>query len=227
MNGCWGALRVVKGWPAIFWLLVVLPSSLLWAEERESLPRQISPAGVAELSVASHPFILIDAIGEDSPASGGDLRRVYYVLGPSIRASVDAVIQDRNSGFQSQRLTGTPLDWSELNLPIGKPVLPTEPLTISARELAQAIADEVDIQLVDLRGSSIEDPLPSISPRALRLFPHEFEEALSELSKRRWLVLIDDGHGLARIFAQDAFSRGYLLTTVLEGGYPAWIADEH
>lgn len=199
---------------------------LAWGATDDDRPaRLVSPAAAHDDVLAGRPILFIDAASESPPPPQIEVKRLYYTNSLSTRAATDAVRRDQNQGLPAQRLTGTPLDWVELGLTFA-PELPTKPAVINARALAEAIADEVDMQIVDLRGAADNIDTSSVSANALRLLPHEFEAALPEVSRRRWLVLVDDGHGIANAFADLAFSRGYALVTVLEGGYPAWVANE-
>lgn len=206
-------------------LLLGNASGLAWGTTDKDRPaRLVSPAAAHDDVLAGRPILFIDAASE-SPPPQAEVKRVYYTNSLSIRAATDAVRRDHSQGLPAQRLTGTPLDWVERGLTFA-PELPAKPAVITARALSEAIADEVDVQIVDLRGGANDVGTSSVSANALRLLPHEFEAALPELSRRRWLVLVDDGHGVASAFADLAFARGYVLVAVLEGGYPAWIANE-
>ena len=199
---------------------------LAWGATDEDRPvRLVSPAAAHDGVLAGRPTLFIDAASESPPPPQAEVKRVYYINSLSIRAATDAVRRDQNQGVPAQRLTGTPLDWVELGLPFATE-LPARPAVITVRALSEAIADQVDVQIVDLRGAADDVGTSSVSTNALRLLPHEFEAALPEMSRRRWLVLVDDGHGVAHAFADLAFARGYVLVAVLEGGYPAWIANE-
>lgn len=186
----------------------------------------VSPAAVHDDAVAGRPFLLIEVEVDSLPPPDSEINRVYYSRSMSIREATNAVRRDQSQGLSAQRLVGTPLEWAESGLEFNSPILPSEPLAIGAEELRKAIADEVDVQIVDLRGAADEVETASVSQDALRLMPHEFEEALAELSRRRWLVLVDDGYGVAKVFADLAFAQGFVLVAVLEGGYPAWVEAE-
>lgn len=196
------------------------------ATDSERPSRLVSPTVVHDDVLAGRPLLFIDAAAASPPQSGPEVRRVYYTRSPSTRAATEAVRRDQNQGLPAQRLTGTPVDWAELGLALDLSILESGHSVITPRELAEALADEVDVQIVDLRGAADDVGTSSVSADALRLLPHEFESALPELSRRRWLVLVDDGHGVANAFADLAFARGYVLVAVLEGGYPAWIKTE-
>lgn len=184
---------------------------------------RVSPEEFLVLARSGEPAVLVHLDGKNSiPPVDESVVRVYYTLTPSTRIAADAVLRDGASAARSYRLTGTPLDWEEMHIPLPER-LAAGPQSISPAVLASAIADEADLQLVDLRGPASGADAPSIGP-ARRLLPHEFDEALPQFSKRRWLVLVDDGHGAAEAWAHEAFSRGYRLVAVLQGGYPAWVA---
>lgn len=214
------------------------------------LPLDITPEGVLALQKeGTVPVELINAdrFSREAQTIPSETRRVYYTTGISIRASRDAVLRDRQqqgnrmvpSGMTpsiqpSQRLTGTPLDWRQMALPVDREVFTERPRSLTPRALSEAIKDGVDIQIVDLRPRPPLPPDPSSVqatasaslsfPQTLNLFPHQLTEAAPELSKNRWLVLIDDGDGIAVQLAEQLFNQGFLLVGFLEGGYPAWVA---
>jgi len=128
-------------------------------------------------------------------------------------------LRDRNAtagtGRISQRLTGTPVDWTRLGL------------RITPRTLSEAINDEAGLQILDVRGPASADAaenLRSPFPDARRLLPHEAEALLPKLSKLRWIVVVDDGHRAAEPLADYIFKQGYPLVAILDGGYAAWIS---
>lgn len=188
-----------------------------------ALKYRISPEEFIALANSGETVVLVNADEKGrKPRVEQGVTRVYYTLTPSARAAADAVLHDTASAARSYMLMGTPVDWEEMHIPLPER-LASKPLSISAATLAQAIADEAGLQLVDLRGTAQDEHAPTIGP-ARRLLPHQFEAALPQFSKRRWLVLVDDGHGDADALAHEAFSGGHRLVAVLQGGYPAWVA---
>jgi len=140
-------------------------------------------------------------------------------------------LRDRNAtagtGRISQRLTGTPVDWTRLGLRFAMDPLPKAPLRITPRTLSEAINDEAGLQILDVRGPASADAaenLRSPFPDARRLLPHEAEALLPKLSKLRWIVVVDDGHRAAEPLADYIFKQGYPLVAILDGGYAAWIS---
>ncbi|MDD5412885.1 MAG: hypothetical protein PHF31_16020 [Methylobacter sp.] len=104
-----------------------------------------------------------------------------------------------------------------------KSPLPTKPQPITPRQLSEAIKDNIDLQIIDFRpvtpGVSETTPFP----QALRWMPHEALSNLPKLSKERWMVLIGIGSEDVQPIAFEFFQKGYVLTTFLDGGYPAWV----
>lgn len=200
----------------------------------QQLTEQITPEGVAALISANTPFILINADDPESqvPSSPGPARLIYYSTTPSIRSVQNRINQDRQSkptGFvdviklTSQRLTGTPLEWQRLGLTFFKNPVPTAPQLITPRQLSEAKKDNVDIQIIDLRQFSPGEKIVTPFPQAFRWLPHEVQNNLAKLSKEKWIVLIGYNNVGTQIIASELFQKGYLLTTVLDGGYPAWV----
>lgn len=200
------------------------------------LPLEISPEGVQALTAGNVPFLLVDADAPDPQpsASAGPVRLIYYTTTLSFRSAQSRAVQDRKGRvmaspdsmpFGSQRLIGTPLDWHRLGLRFLLNPLPAQPLQVTPRQLSEAIKDGVDLQIIDLRPvpPTVEAEAESPFPQALRLLPHQVEAYRPKLSKQRWIVLIDDGNRVAQPIAEQLFQQGYLLTTILDGGYPAWV----
>jgi rhodanese-related sulfurtransferase len=216
-------------------------ASSLQASDRapDFLPLEITPEGV--LALQKEGAVQLELINADKPpreaqAVPSELRHVYYTTDISIRAARNAVLRDRQqqgnratpSTQPSQRLTGTPLDWRRLALPVDREAFAEKRRSLTPRALSEAIKDGVDLQIIDLRPRPPPPPesssTPESFPKALNLFPHQLTEAVPELSKSRWLVLIDDGDGIAVQLAEQLFNQGFLLVGFLEGGYPAWVA---
>lgn len=198
----------------------------------EKVPDAITPESVNELIKKNTPFILVKADEPVRPGqSTGPIRTIYYSASPSYRAAQVRVNQDRHTDPNSkvplvkpdsQRLTGTPVEWQRLKLPVQPNVTPEKFSKISPKQLSEAIKDSVDLQVIDLRP---ESPFPgdaSPFPNALRWLPHEAIQNIPKLSKEKWVVLVGAGSEDARPIAFELFQKGYVLTAMLEGGYPAW-----
>jgi len=198
------------------------------------LPEAITPEGVGALSNGNTPYLLINA--DDSNfqhlTSPGPIRLIYYSTTPSFRSAQKLVRQDRQSKLtgmsdstklESQRLTGTPLEWQRLGLTFFKSPLPTKPQPITPRQLSEAIKDNVDLQIIDFRPTMPGVTEATPFPQALRWMPHEALNNLPKLSKEKWMVLIGIGSEDVQPIAFEYFQKGYVLTTVLDGGYPAWV----
>ncbi len=221
------------------------PSDVSSSRATDFFPLEITPEGVLVLQGAESPsFELINAdkISSSAEMPPSEPRRIYYTTGISIRAAREAVLRDRRqqgnritpSVQPSQRLIGTPLDWKSLGLPVDREAFREKGRAITPRALSEAIKDGVDMQVIDLRPRPPRPPRPpdnaataseiSPFPQALNLFPHQLNEAVAEFSRNRWLVLIDDGDGMAKQLAEQLFHQGFFLAGFLEGGYPAWVA---
>lgn len=196
-------------------------------------PLEISPEGVQKLGATNTPFVLLDADERDTSRSAANapIRRIYYTLGPWSRSAQNKVQQDRkaNAGanpeaekFASQRLAGTPLDWVNVGLKFDRSPLPSRPLSISPKQLGDAIKDGVDLQIIDLRPVDAGSEA-SLVPGARRVLPHQLDNDPGLLAKQRWIVLVDAGNRVAQPFADRLFAKGYVLIAVLDGGYPAWV----
>lgn len=158
------------------------------------LPLDITLEGV--LALQKEGVVLLELINADKPPREAktipsEIRRIYYTTGISIRAARNAVLRDRQqqgnriilSVQPSQRLTGTPLDWKPLALPVDREAFSEKPRALTPRALSEAIKDGVDIQIVDLRprpplspdASSTQANAPEFFsfPQTLNLFPHQ------------------------------------------------------
>lgn len=188
----------------------------------------ISPEAVRKLQNSKVPLVLLDAqAAVDNPASrdagSSQLLIVYYSRSPSARTAVRAAQEAARSGARDSRwLAGTPLDWQREQLAITEPT-PSEALQLDPKELAVAIKDGADLQLLDIRGREQFDQ--GHLPGAQHQMPHELDAALAKLSKARWTILIDDGNRLAEPMARELYRKGYVLAGWLAGGYPAWAAE--
>jgi hypothetical protein len=200
------------------------------------IPEEITPDGMALLIRDKIPFLLINAgdVNLQIPSSPGPTRLIYYTTAPSSRAAQKLVSQDRASkptGFPdaikliSQRLTGTPLEWKRLGLTFLNDPIPTQPQLITPRQLSEAIKDNVDLQIVDLRPVDPKVNEAPAFPTAFRWMPHEVLGNLAKLSKEKWIVLVGYSNEGVRPIAWELFQKGYLLTTILDGGYPAWVSS--
>jgi hypothetical protein len=101
--------------------------------------------------------------------------------------------------------------------------MPTKPQSITPRQLSEAIKDDVDLQIIDFRPLTLGISEITPFPNALRWMPHEALDNLSKLSKEKWIVLIGMSSDVIQPLAFEFFQKGYVLTTVLDGGYPAWV----
>lgn len=195
-----------------------------------SIPIQITPESVKALIDNKSSFILINA-DEEIPKQLDQttgISKIYYSLGISKTNAIKAVSQDRLlKKVQSQVLVGTPLTWQHLNIPFSQNVIPREVLKVSPKVLSDAIKDNEDILIIDLRDNSTQKDIKNnlFMGNSIHLLPHQVKEELKNISKLRWTVLVDDGYGVARVQAEELRNAGYVLVGVLDGGYPAWAKD--
>lgn len=201
----------------------------------QQLPEEITPEAVVALVTEKMSFLLINA---DKPypenlTSPGPTRLIYYTTTPSYRSAQHRMRQDRANKptslldvikSNSQRLTGSPMEWQRLNLNFLKSPYPTAAQTITPKQLSEAIKDGVDMQVIDLRPLQPGDNNLSPFPNALRWMPDQVLNNLDKLSKEKWTVLVGFNNHLTQFIAPELFNKGYLLTVVLDGGYPAWVA---
>jgi rhodanese-related sulfurtransferase len=202
--------------------------------DTQQIPEEITPEGVVALIRENTPFLLINADDTNFqiPSSPGPARLIYYTTTPSFRSAQELVTKDRQSKptsfldaikLNSQRLTGTPLEWQRLDLTFLNEPIFMQPLLVSPRQLSEAIKDGVDLQVIDVRSVTPGVSEASSFPRVFRWMPHEVLENLSKLSKEKWTVLIGYTSEDVQPIAWELFEKGYLLTAILDGGYPAWV----
>lgn len=192
----------------------------------QALPLDITPEGVVELLKSGTPLYLVDVDRQEElkalPAGG---RIVYYSSSPAFGHVRAAVLRARSKqpAAASQRLTGTPLEWRALKLPVGDPLDPQEPMAISPRLLAQALRDGTDVLVLDVRGSANSPGAAQTFSGALALLPDQVVARSEEFPKRGWVVVLDDGGSLSLRLAKSLKDKGLQLVGYLDGGYTAWV----
>lgn len=191
---------------------------------------EITPEGVLALGASGTPYLLFDADTNTphAPASG-PVRIIYYTRTPAFRSAQLLALRDRNAApaalEASQRLTGTPLDWERLKLPLGQPFNQSDPIPLTPRQLSQALRDEVDIQVIDLRPSPLGEAQGVAEfANALRILPDQLSAESKKLSKQRWTVVVDGTNETSRSNALELKKQGFLLASFLAGGHTAWVA---
>lgn len=201
-----------------------------------ALPEAISPAGVIELEKNNIPYILINADQYDPNvvSAPGPVRLIYYTLSPSNRSADERVKTDRRLKSHdmamamkpnSQRLTGTPTQWQQVGLKFNQPFMPTDAIEITPPQLAEALEVKTNLQIIDISPQSPDEAkINSSFPDAHHWLPHELFNNLDKLDKDRWVVLVGASENDARPLAFELFRKGFVLTSLLKGGYPAWIA---
>ena len=213
--------------PFLLLTFFLVSSTSIATEVNDSIfPIEISPESLKALTQKNDPFILVNADNPISVTENFPLT-IYYSLGLSKANARKAATQDRQvKKLHSQVLTGTPMEWRVLDLPIRENLFPQKLLRIDPTSLAQALKDNEDILIVDLRDSE-KAKLNSLlfKNKSINLLPHQVKEQSKSISKFRWTVLMDDGQGVADYIAEELISQGHELVGILVGGYPAWVAE--
>lgn len=216
--------------PFLFFTFLLISSTSAAVEVNDSiLPIEITPESLKAFIQKNVPFILVNS---DDPISVAtvpppEINTIYYTLGLSKAGARKAATQDRQAKkLHSQVLTGTPLEWDALDLPIRVNISEKKLLKLSPKTLAQALKDSEDILIIDLRDSD-KTTVNSLlfKDKIVNLLPHQVKDETKNISKFRWTVLMDDGQGVADYVAEELLANGYVLVGVLDGGYPAWIAE--
>ncbi|MDR6842168.1 rhodanese-like domain-containing protein [Pseudoxanthomonas sacheonensis] len=194
-----------------------------------SVDLEITPEGVLALKASGTPYLLVDADADSLHApTSGPVRIIYYARTPAFRSAQLLALRDRNAAPMavepSQRLTGTPLEWERLKLPMGQPFDQNDPIPLTPRQLSQAMRDEVDLQIIDLRPSSGEQQGIVEFANSLRVLPDQLSAESKKLSQQRWTVVVDGAGGMSRNAAGELKRQGFRLATYLAGGYSAWVA---
>lgn len=185
----------------------------------------VTAEALAQELVGGEQVALINAAMAPANVDVAEPKRVYYSTTLSVRAATVAAQRDRQAGKDARVLLGNDVQWASSRLPHIQGTERNGPVKISPAELAQALADSVDMQLVDIRARERFD-VATIA-NADWMLPHDFEADMERFSNRRWLLLIDQGDGVADALARAAFARGHVLVAVIDGGFPAWAASEH
>jgi len=218
-NGWLSALGVpLHATVVCFGFLIAANASAVFAAEA------ISPEATRHLQATRAPVALIDADRGALPMDPDPLTHlVFYSRTPtadSARRAAEAAVA---AGVSNARwLAGTPLDWEREKLGIST-VIDGAPVAVGVKELAAALHEGAQFQLLDVRPP--EQFEQGHLTGARHSMPHEIDAALAKASKARWIILIGDETDLARSLAQDLYRKGYVLSGWLDGGYPAWMAE--
>jgi rhodanese-related sulfurtransferase len=217
----------------LYWLLsAALASDLTTAFKLA--PLAITPQEFSKLEMSGAPLVLIDA---DKYLDGGNLRPrrqgiqyVFFSHAPGFRVPMEMARRERGADprpvephLASRYLTGTHLDWQFHGIKFERDSVLSGPVRLSAERLSNALRDESDMDIIDLRSPHHRETSPKI-PGSRNLLPHQIETEDVGLDKRRWLVVVDGGDGIAAFIADRLYARGYTLIAVLDGGYPSWLS---
>lgn len=188
----------------------------------------ISPESVRKESKLNTPLLFVDVTDSESKVTSTlpdpRLKVVFFSRKPVIQpARKAAQLMTSNGHAESYWLGGTPLDWQRLELRLGTAIDFHVTQRLSAKELSAAIKDRDDLQIIDLRSSP--DYQEQHIPGSQNILPHKVEAALANLSKLRWIVLIDGDGRVAGPIADQVLRGGYHLVCILDGGYRAWVAE--
>lgn len=118
--------------------------------------------------------------------------------------------------------------WKSAGIPLSGPQI-SDPVThlrlsaITARHLMQAIRDQDDFMLVDVRGP---DAFQSGHAQgAINVSPRDLDAASASWTKSKWVVVYDDGRGLAQAALSTLHRSGFTAVGYVRGGYPAVVAE--
>jgi rhodanese-related sulfurtransferase len=226
--------RIASSGPANGWLsalsaplrtTVVSFGLLIGASAGEVIAAEaISPEATRHLQATHAPVALVDADrGGLQLAPDSQINLVFYSRTPTAHSARSAAEAAVAAGVTNARwLAGTPFDWEREKLGISA-AADEGPLPVRVKELAAALKDGAEFQLIDVRppGQFQEGHLAG----AKHSMPHEIDAAMAKISKARWTILIGDDTDLAQSLARDLYRKGYVLSGWLDGGYPAWMAE--
>jgi rhodanese-related sulfurtransferase len=220
------ALSKVRCAPVIFLSCVVLSASALAQSTVAMQQLSLTPEATKEMQNSGQAMLLVntDLQGTSVPAPKSDQQQiiVYFTSSISTSPAQKAAQTARGKGFaKAYWLSGTPSEWVANGLRLPGVKLPSGPIPVSVNDLAAAMKDDGELQLIDLRGQG--DSRYDF-PHATKVMPHEVQAASARWSKSRWLVLIDGGDRVATPIAEQLRADGFELVCVLDGGYPAWTA---
>lgn len=194
--------------------------------------QSITPDAVKELQQkkASFIFYKVSSSAENQPfhvSQNKELKTIYFSEGFPEHQVRFIVEKNRDAGVAgSYWLTGTPVEWQEKGLNFPQPLIFNKrPQAISSRVLADAIKDDVPLEIIDLRPEE-EYRLNHIKG-ARQLMPHQVTTQLSTFPKNRWLVFVDAGGRVGETIASEMIARGYPLSVHLRGGFPAWLMPDN
>lgn len=184
----------------------------------------ISPEATRHLQVTHAPIVLVNADRDVLQlAPDEQINLVFYSRTPTAQAARNAAEAAMAGGVTKARwLAGTPVDWEREKLGITA-AGDGEPLPVGVKDLAAALKDGAEFQLVDVRPP--ERFKEGHLAGARHAMPHEIDAAVAKISKARWTILIGDETDLAQSLARDLYRKGYVLSGWLDGGYPAWMAE--
>jgi rhodanese-related sulfurtransferase len=124
-------------------------------------------------------------------------------------------------------LQGEAQTWKSAGIPLigpGSSPVPNPALSaIPARQLLQAINDQEEFVLVDVR--SPEAYLAGHVQGAINVSPRDVSTASTSWAKIKWIVVYDDGRGLAQSVMSSLHRAGFASVGYVRGGYQATVAE--
>lgn len=132
-------------------------------------------------------------------------------------------------GYQNvSRLQGGLESWKSAGIPLSRqlindPVAQLRLSTITARHLMQAIQDQDDFVLVDVRSPDVFQN--GHAQGAINASIRDLDATSASWAKSKWVVVYDDGRGLAQAALSTLYRLGFIAVGYVRGGYPAVVAE--
>lgn len=132
-------------------------------------------------------------------------------------------------GYQNvSSLQGGLESWKPAGIPLSGPQI-SDPVTnlrlsaITARHLMQAIRDQDDFVLVDVRSPDVFQK--GHTQGAINVSMRDLDATSASWTKSKWIVVYDDGRGLAQAALSSLYRLGFTAVGYVRGGYPAVVAE--
>lgn len=122
-------------------------------------------------------------------------------------------------GLEYGKAAGIPLSGPQ----ISDPVTNLRLSAITARHLMLAIRDQDDFVLVDVRSPDVFQK--GHAQGAINVSMRDLDAVSASWTKSKWVVVYDDGRGLAQAALSTLYRSGFTAVGYVRGGYPAVVAE--